>query len=199
MSPAGSSPRGGNHGLIAALCVVFVAAMVGASFAAVPLYRIFCQVTGYQGTVRQAYAAPEKSIERTVTIRFDTNIANGLGWSFRPSERSVTIKVGEVKQVTFLAENRNNIPTTGRASFNVQPDVAGAYFNKLACFCFTDQTLAAGQKVEMPVVFFVDPAMARDPDLDGIDTITLSYSFFPSEAPSKPIAAASPSADRGSL
>ena len=198
MSDAGVSPRN-KHGLVAALCVVFVAAMVGMSFAAVPLYRIFCQVTGYAGTVRQAYAAPEKAIERTVTVRFDTNIGNGLGWSFRPVERAVTIRVGDVKQVTFLAENRGAVPTTGRASFNVQPDGAGAYFNKLSCFCFTDQTLAAGEKIEMPVVFFVDPAMAQDPDLDGIDTITLSYSFFPSDVPAKPVAAAAPSADRGSL
>jgi cytochrome c oxidase assembly protein subunit 11 len=198
MSAAGS-PRAANHGLVAALCVVFVAAMVGMSFAAVPLYRIFCQITGYQGTVRQAYAAPDKTLERTVTVRFDTNMANGLGWSFRPVDRAVTIKVGDVRQVSFVAENRSAVPTTGRASFNVQPDAAGAYFNKLTCFCFTDQTLAAGEKVEMPVVFFLDPAMADDPDLDGIDTITLSYSFFPSDLPSKPLAAAAPSGAGGPL
>jgi cytochrome c oxidase assembly protein subunit 11 len=196
---AAGSPRAANHGLVAALCVVFVAAMVGMSFAAVPLYRIFCQITGYQGTVRQAYAAPDKTLERTVTVRFDTNMANGLGWSFRPVVRAVTIKVGDVRQVSFVAENRSAVPTTGRASFNVQPDAAGAYFNKLTCFCFTDQTLAAGEKVEMPVVFFLDPAMADDPDLDGIDTITLSYSFFPSDLPSKPLAAAAPSGARGPL
>jgi cytochrome c oxidase assembly protein subunit 11 len=183
---------GAGFGLTAAVCAVFVAGMVGMSFAAVPLYRIFCQATGYQGTTRQAAAGPEKTVDRLVTIRFDANIANGLGWSFRPVKRSILVKVGEVATVEFLAENRTGAPTTGHASFNVQPDAAGAYFNKLSCFCLTDQTLAAGQKIEMPVVFFVDPAIADDPDLKGMDTITLSYSFFPADAPSKPLAAANP-------
>jgi cytochrome c oxidase assembly protein subunit 11 len=186
---ATSGRRSAGYGLTAAVCAVFVAAMVGMSFAAVPLYRIFCQATGYQGTVRQATSAPAAAIERTVTVRFDTNIANGLGWSFRPEQRAVTIKVGEVAKVAFIAENRGATPSTGKAAFNVQPDAAGAYFNKISCFCFTDQTLAAGQRVEMPVVFFVDPAVARDPDMNGIDTITLSYTFFPSSEPAKPVAA----------
>jgi cytochrome c oxidase assembly protein subunit 11 len=179
-----------NHGFIAALCVVFVAGMVGMSFAAVPLYRIFCQATGYQGTVRQATSAPASSIDRTVTILFDSNIANGLGWSFRPEQRSVKIKLGEVAKVAFLAENRGTKTSTGKAAFNVQPDGAGAYFNKIACFCFTDQTLTPGEKVEMPVAFFVDPAVAKDPDMREVDTITLSYTFFPSADPAKPVASA---------
>jgi cytochrome c oxidase assembly protein subunit 11 len=179
-----------NHGLVAAVCVVFVAGMVGMSFAAVALYRIFCQATGYQGTPRQATSAPATAIDRTVTVRFDANIANGLGWSFRPEQRSVTIKLGEVAKVAFIAENRGGKVSTGKAAFNVQPDAAGAYFNKIACFCFTDQTLEPGERVEMPVVFFVDPSVTRDADMQGIDTITLSYTFFPSADPAKPVAAA---------
>jgi cytochrome c oxidase assembly protein subunit 11 len=188
MAGAGNPSR--NHGLVAALCVVFVAGMVGMSFAAVPLYRLFCQLTGYQGTTQRAEAAPAAPIDRQVIIRFDSNIANGLGWSFRPEQRSVAIKVGEVATVNFLAENRGTAPSSGTAAFNVTPGEAGAYFNKLACFCFTEQTLAAGEKVEMPVVFFVDPAIAANHELDGVHTITLSYTFFPAAAPARPLAGA---------
>jgi cytochrome c oxidase assembly protein subunit 11 len=197
MAAAGNATR--NHGLVAALCVVFVAAMVGMSFAAVPLYRIFCQVTGYFGTTQRASTAPDAVIDRKVTIRFDSNIANGLGWSFRPEQRSITLKVGEVGEVAFFAENRSGTASSGTASFNVAPAEAGAYFNKLACFCFTEQTLAAGEKADMPVVFFVDPAIADNPELDGVDTITLSYTFFPAAAPARPVAAATESDERGSL
>jgi cytochrome c oxidase assembly protein subunit 11 len=179
-----------NLGLTAAICVVFVAGMVGMSFAAVPLYRIFCQVTGFGGTTQRADIAPEQSLDRTITIRFDGNVANGLGWTFRPLEREITLRIGEVAEVAFVAENRTGQTTTGQATFNVTPNVAGAYFNKLACFCFTKQTLAAGETADMPVQFFVDPAIAEDSQLDYIDTITLSYTFFPSEPPAKPVAAA---------
>ena len=178
-------------GLTAAVCGVFVAAMVGMSFAAVPLYRIFCQATGYNGTPRQADRAPDSILDRVVTVRFDANVGNGLGWSFRPAVREMKIKLGEVGKVAFLAENRGAVPTTGTAAFNVAPDDVGAYFNKIACFCFTDQTLAAGQSTELGVTFFVDPAMANDPDLATTNTITLSYTFYAAPArPAKPIAAA---------
>jgi cytochrome c oxidase assembly protein subunit 11 len=197
MPPA--DPRTRRHSLVAALCIVFVAAMVGMSFAAVPLYRMFCQVTGYFGTTQRASKAPDAAIGRQVTIRFDSNIANGLGWSFRPEQRSITLKVGEVGKVAFFAQNRGATTTSGTASFNVAPAEAGAYFNKIACFCFTEQTLAAGEKVDMPVVFFVDPAIADNPELDGVDTITLSYTFFPAAAPARPVAAATGSDKRGSL
>jgi cytochrome c oxidase assembly protein subunit 11 len=175
-----------NLGLTAAVCVVFVVGMVGMSFAAVPLYRIFCEVTGYGGTTRVAQAAPEKVLDRVVTVRFDSNIGNGLGWSFRPVKRQVQVKLGEVGTVSFLAENRSNRSATGTAAFNVAPDQAGAYFNKIACFCFTDQTLAPGEQKELGVSFFVDPAYADDPNLQNITTITLSYSFYP--AKTKPVA-----------
>ena len=196
---AGPAKPARNIGLTAALCVVFVAGMVGMSFAAVPLYRLFCQVTGYQGTTRQADKAPDRTVDRIVTIRFDANIANGLGWSFRPAQRSIEVKVGEVATVDFLAENRTAEPTTGTAAFNVTPGEAGAYFNKIACFCFTDKTLQAGEKAVLPVMFFVDPSMAVDRDMNVVDTITLSYTFYPAARAPSPVAAAPQPADRGSL
>jgi len=182
---------GSRIGMTAVFCVVFVAAMVGMSYAAVPLYRIFCSLTGYGGTTQRAKATPTAPLGRTVTVRFDANVANGLGWSFRPEQRQVTVKVGEPQEVAFLAENRTSAKNSGLASFNVTPGEAGAYFDKIACFCFSAQTLAAGEAVRMPVVFFVDPSIADDHELDVVDTITLSYTFFPAAAgvvPAKPVA-----------
>jgi cytochrome c oxidase assembly protein subunit 11 len=181
--------RRGNFGVTVAACVVFVAAMVGASFAAVPLYRIFCQATGYNGTVQRAEKAPDKTVDHYVTVRFDTNVGNGLGWSFRPDQRSVRVKLGEIGTMNFRAENIMDTASTGSAVFNVSPDVAGAYFNKLACFCFTEQTLEPHKPQELPVTFFVDPAMLGDVDMSNIDTITLSYTFYPAApAAPKPVA-----------
>ena len=177
-----------NFGVTAAACGVFVVAMVGASFAAVPLYRIFCQATGYGGTTRVARAAPKTVRDRVVTVRFDSNISNNLGWSFRPLQREVQVKLGEVGTVSFRAENRTTETETGTAAFNVAPDQAGAYFNKIACFCFTDRTLKPGEKTDLGVTFFVDPAYADDPNLQNITTITLSYSFYPARP--KPVASA---------
>jgi cytochrome c oxidase assembly protein subunit 11 len=180
-----------DFGLTAAICVVFVAGMVGASFAAVPLYRIFCQVTGYSGTVRQASAAPARIGDRTVTVLFDANVGNGLGWSFRPLERSMKVKLGEVAHATFRAENRTPWTVTGTAAYNVAPDDVGAYFNKLDCFCFTQQTLKPYEAADLGVTFFVDPSFANDADLDTTSTITLSYTFFPVAVPAaRPLAAA---------
>ncbi|WP_421724588.1 cytochrome c oxidase assembly protein [Bauldia sp.] len=168
-------------GLTAALCGVFVAGMVGMAFAAVPLYDLFCRVTGYGGTTQQADVAPETTLDRPISVRFDANIANDLGWSFRPAVREVNLKIGEPGEVVYIAENRSKRPTTGTAVFNVSPLQAGAYFNKIACFCFTEQALAPGESIEMPVTFFVDPAIEQDSDLDGVHTITLSYTFYPAE------------------
>jgi cytochrome c oxidase assembly protein subunit 11 len=190
-APENSSkpPRQINYGVTAAVCVVFVAAMVGASFAAVPLYRIFCQATGYNGTVQRAEKAPDKVLDKYVTVRFDANIGNGLGWSFRPEQRSVRIKLGEIDTVKFRAENLMDTPATASAVFNVSPDVAGAWFNKIACFCFTEQTLQPHEAEDLPVTFFVDPGMAEDLDMSNIDTITLSYTFYPATpAAPKPVA-----------
>lgn len=178
-----------SSGLTVAACVVFVAAMVGASFAAVPLYRVFCQVTGFAGTTQRADAAPAETLNRTVTVRFDSNIGNGLGWSFRPLQREVQVKLGEVGEAKFRVENRTAQTVTGTATFNVTPLEAGAYFNKIACFCFSDQTLAPGQSADLPVQFFVDPAMVNDINVSATDTITLSYTFYPSVNPPRPVAA----------
>jgi cytochrome c oxidase assembly protein subunit 11 len=182
--------RRSSVGFTAAVCLVFVAAMVGAAFAAVPFYRVFCQVTGYGGTTQRAEKAPGETLDRVVTVRFDANIGNGLGWNFRPLQREVQVKLGAVGEAVFRAENRTQRTMTGRATFNVTPGDAGAYFNKIACFCFSDQTLAAGETADMPVTFFVDPAMVKDANLRDTDTITLSYTFYPAENPPQPVAAA---------
>ena len=187
-----------NRGLTAAACAVVVVGMVGMSFAAVPLYRLFCQVTGFGGTTQVATTAPATIGARSVTVRFDSNIASGLGWRFGPKERVMKVRLGEVGETAFLAENRGARPTTGTAAFNVTPAAAGLYFNKIACFCFTEQTLAPGESAEMGLAFFVDPALADDPDLDGITTITLSYTFFPVDADQRePVATAAAPARRG--
>lgn len=179
MTAPETPPRHRNFGITAAALAVFVAAMVGMSFAAVPLYRAFCQATGYNGTVRRAEVAPTTVSDRMVTVRFDANVGNGLGWSFTPAQRSVRVKLGEVATVKFVAENRMPETSTGSAVFNVSPDDVGAYFNKIACFCFTQQTLKANESEELPVSFFVDPAMAKNGELATTDTITLSYTFYP--------------------
>jgi cytochrome c oxidase assembly protein subunit 11 len=192
-APSNEKQSSSRAGLTAAICVVFVAGMVGMSFAAVPLYSIFCQVTGFGGTTQRADAAPERALDREITVRFDGNIANGLGWSFRPRERHIRLRIGDVAEIAFIAQNRGGATSTGTAAFNVTPLAAGAYFNKIACLCFTDQTLEPGEEVEMPVRFFVDPAIAEDSELDYIDAITLSYTFFPTDNPEpKPLAAAPP-------
>ncbi len=163
--------------------------MVGMAYAAVPLYSIFCQVTGYGGTTRRApqqYA--DKILDRDVTIRFDANTV-GLAWDFQPVQRSMTIKIGETVEAHYKATNKLGVPVTGRASFNVVPQLAGSYFNKVECFCFTDQTLQPGETADMPVLFYVDPDIVNAPELKDMKTITLSYTMFPSEG-SKPVAAA---------
>jgi cytochrome c oxidase assembly protein subunit 11 len=191
--PTTPAPRRGlGFGVTAAICVAFVAGMVGMSYAAVPLYRIFCQVTGYDGTTRRADAAPATIADRVVTVRFDSNIGNNLGWDFHPVQREVKIRLGEVGQATFRAENKTAQTLTGRAVFNVTPDAVGAYFNKIACFCFTDETLKAGESEDLGVTFFVDPAYADDPELSTITTITLSYTFFPAKGANDNTAAANP-------
>jgi cytochrome c oxidase assembly protein subunit 11 len=172
-----------SHGLTAAACAVFALSMVGMAFASVPLYRMFCQATGYGGTTQRAEKAPDKALDQTVVVRFDANVANGIGWAFLPEERQVTVKLGEIRMVKFIAENRTDTTTTGLATFNVTPGEVGQYFNKIACFCFSSQTLKPHERVEMPVTFFVDPALATDKENRYTDTITLSYTFFPSAAP----------------
>ncbi|MGH1349647.1 MAG: cytochrome c oxidase assembly protein [Methyloligellaceae bacterium] len=165
---------------VVAIAVVFVVAcMVGLSFAAVPLYAIFCQVTGYDGTTQRASAPADRVINTKVRVRFDANISSDLSWDFKPVQNTVDVKLGESKIIEYTAENTSNVVLTGTAKFKVIPEIAGSYFNKIACFCFTEQKLEPGQKVRMPVEFFVDPDMIDDPDAKGVQEITLSYTFIP--------------------
>jgi cytochrome c oxidase assembly protein subunit 11 len=179
-----------RHLRVALYCSVFVAAMVGMSFAAVPLYDLFCRTTGFGGTPLVAKSAPAQSIERKIMVRFDANVAPGLGWSFAPEQREVELKVGDTQLVHYVAKNLAARASVGTASYNVSPPVAAGYFNKIQCFCFTEQRLAAGEQLEMPVVFFIDPAIDKDAELAGIKEITLSYTFFPAQKKPAPVAAA---------
>jgi cytochrome c oxidase assembly protein subunit 11 len=155
-----------------------LAAMGGLTAAAVPLYRIFCGATGYGGTTQVAHEAPSQVLERTITVRFNTDVSPQLPWTFDPPAHPVRVKVGETALVYFHARNNSDRAITGHAVYNVAPDKAGLYFDKIQCFCFTEQTLKPGQTAEMPVSFFVDPAIMKDRNLDDIETITLSYTFF---------------------
>ncbi|MEM1376762.1 MAG: cytochrome c oxidase assembly protein [Pseudomonadota bacterium] len=163
---------------IAFACLAFFSGMVGMAYASVPLYELFCRVTGFGGTTQVADTAPVQAIDREITVRFDANVSQGLGWDFEPETRSVTMKIGELAEVAYLAKNPLSTGSTGSATFNVTPPAAGAYFNKIECFCFTETTLAPGEDMEMPVVFFVDPDVVNKPEMDGVNTITLSYTFF---------------------
>jgi cytochrome c oxidase assembly protein subunit 11 len=167
-----------SNGALAVLLAGVVAAFVGLAYASVPLYRMFCQVTGYGGTTQVAEAAPAAVGTRKVTVRFNADVNRDLPWGFQPVQREMTVAVGEQSLAFFQATNRSSRPITGTATFNVTPMKAGAYFDKIQCFCFSEQTLAAGQTVDMPVSFFVDPSIAQDPDMDDVSTITLSYTFF---------------------
>lgn len=186
-SAAGRAKRNRRTAVIT-LSVVF--GMVGASFAAVPLYELFCQVTGYGGTTQRADGASDRVLERVVKVQFDANIDTALGWTFEPAQRSVTVRLGETALIDYTAVNGTGHDTVGTAVFNVTPESVGRYFSKIQCFCFTEQRLAAGESATLPVLFFVDPALADDPILDYIDTITLSYTFYPANPAPGPVAGA---------
>ena len=171
---------------IAVACLGFFAGMVGMAYASVPLYQLFCQVTGYGGTTQRVEQASERILDNMINVRFDAN-TNGIGWDFRPKQRQVTIRIGETAQSAYEATNEMSSPTAGTATFNVTPQWAGAYFNKVECFCFTETTLQPGESLDMPVVFFVDPDIVDAPEFTGISTLTLSYTFFPVDDP-KPVA-----------
>ena len=175
---APGSRRSGRNASVALLLAGVALGMVGMAFASVPLYRIFCQVTGFGGTTQVATSAPEESSGRTMKVRFNADVNPTLPWSFQPEQREVTVKLGEQKLVFFRARNLSPQPTNGSATFNVTPLKAGIYFDKTQCFCFDEQHLEPGQEVEMAVSFFVDPAIADDPGLADVTTITLSYTFF---------------------
>jgi cytochrome c oxidase assembly protein subunit 11 len=183
-APATAGRR--NVGVLVA-CLVFVGAMVGMAYAAVPLYDLFCRVTGYNGTTQRVEQASSVILDRTLRVELDTNMASELGWGFEAVEHSVTPRIGETVQVNFRIHNTSDKAETGRAVFNVTPMAAGAYFNKLECFCFTDLTLKPGETREMPVVFFVDPDIVNYQETKDLKVLTLSYTFYPSDKP-KPVA-----------
>ena len=164
--------------IVAIASIGVVASMVGLAYAAVPLYRLFCQVTGYGGTPQTADAASSEIGERIIKVRFNADIGAGLPWRFKPVQRQMTLRVGETGLAFFRAENQGRNAISGQATYNVTPLKAGIYFNKIACFCFTEQRLEPGQTVDMPVSFFIDPEISKDPNLDDVKTITLSYTFF---------------------
>jgi len=178
-----------SNRVVAGICLAFFGGMVGMAYAAVPLYAMFCQMTGYGGTTQRVEQYSDRVLDRKITVRFDANTSGGLPWDFSPVARDVTIRIGETAQAHYTARNAFSTPTAGRATFNVTPEMAGAYFNKVECFCFTDTTLKPGESLDMPVIFFVDPDIVDVPELKDIRTITLSYTFFPIEA-EKPVAAA---------
>ena len=169
-------------------CGAFFFFMVGAAFAAVPLYKAFCQVTGFGGTVRKAEAAPRQILDRKVQIRFDTNV-RGVPFAFKAEQTTQAVPIGDTGLAFFKVTNNSNQPVTARAAYNVLPEQAGAYFQKLECFCFTEQTLKAGETRDFPVVYFVDPRFADDFETKNASEITLSYTFFP--AVNAPVAATS--------
>ena len=161
--------------------LVLIAGMGILSYASVPLYKLFCQVTGYGGTTQQVTGPSSQILERKIKIRFDANTKPTLDWDFQPAQTSIDISVGQNALAFYKAENIGNDPIVGTATFNVTPEKAGVYFNKIDCFCFVEQLLAPQEAVDMPVSFFIDPDIVNDPNLDDVTTITLSYTFFPSE------------------
>jgi cytochrome c oxidase assembly protein subunit 11 len=183
---------------VAAACGAFVALMVGAAYAAVPLYNWFCRATGFGGTPSISAAAPDTTLARKVTVRFDANVAGALPWKFEPEQTSIDIKLGEVATVYYRVTNEAARETLGNASYNVTPLTVGSHFAKINCFCFTEQRMGPGERREMPVVFYIDPALAQDSEQDGLNTITLSYTFYAVRQPAKPVAevAAQPKAGR---
>ncbi len=172
------SSKSRNVSLALSMAAIVVG-MVMLAYASVPLYRLFCQVTGFGGTTQQAATIPQRVLDRHITVRFNTDVSPELPWKFRPVQNKVDVRVGEQTLVHFTARNNGDNATTGVATFNVTPYKAGPYFNKIQCFCFDNQPLEAGETADLPVSFFVDPALADDPDLDDVNTITLSYTFFP--------------------
>ena len=165
---------------MAGILAVVVLGMVGAAYAAVPIYQLFCQVTGFGGTTQKSAGNAKGIIDREITVRFDSNVGGDLPWKVTPAA-PITDKIGTVETINFVARNLTNKPVTGQAIFNVVPEQTGIYFNKIECFCFTEQTLQPGEEVQMPVTFFVDPDIAENADLDTVRNITLSYTFYASE------------------
>ncbi len=187
-----ATKQGRCHGAIVVILIAVLAGMTGLTFASVPLYRIFCGATGFGGTTQRAQAAPDQISRRLIKVSFDAQTAPGLDWDFRPLTSAVTVHPGAQTQVLFRAVNRSAKAITARAVYNVTPTKIGIYFDKLQCFCFSNQTLEPGQHADMGVVFFVDPDMLKDPDTREVRAITLSYTMFRAVTASPPSAAATP-------
>jgi cytochrome c oxidase assembly protein subunit 11 len=187
--------------VVASICGFVVVFMVGASYAAVPFYDWFCRATGFNGTTQVATSAPSDApLQRKISVRFDANVGPGLPWKFEPEQNEIEVRIGEVVTVFYTVTNQAARTTTGVAAYNVAPLTVGAYFQKINCFCFTEQTMGPGEKREMPVVFYVDPALAKGSENDGLNTITLSYTFYPVRDPApKPLAAGEGDKRKGSL
>src|SRR6266403_4969303 len=179
---------------VASICGFVVVLMVGASYAAVPFYNWFCRATGFNGTTQVATVAPSSApLSRKIAVRFDANVAPGLPWKFEPEQTEIEVNIGQVVTVFYSVTNQSARITTGQAAYNVAPLTVGAYFQKINCFCFTEQTMGPGEKREMAVVFYVDPKLAADSENDGLNTITLSYTFYPVREPApKPVATSEP-------
>jgi cytochrome c oxidase assembly protein subunit 11 len=180
-----SKRKRGRDLIVAAACGAFVAVMVGAAFAAVPFYNWFCRTTGFGGTTQVASIAPAGMLDRKITVRFDANVAPGLPWRFAPEVNSIDLRIGEVATVYYDVVNTSARATEAQAAYNVTPPTVGAYFTKINCFCFTEQRLGPGEKRQMAVVFYVDPALVKDSDQDDLNTITLSYTFYPLREPER--------------
>jgi cytochrome c oxidase assembly protein subunit 11 len=176
--------------VVAACCGAVVAGMVGAAYASVPFYNWFCKTTGFGGTTQVAESAPDHVLRRTLTIRFDSNVSSGLPWKFEPEQNAIQVRIGEVATVRYKVVNEAAREIAAQASYNVSPPTVGAYFDKINCFCFTEQRLKAGETREMTVVFYVDPSIAKDRDQNDLTTITLSYTFYRLREPEQPVAEA---------
>jgi len=183
-----------RHRATALWCAALVAGMVGAAYASVPLYRLFCQVTGFDGTPRIANTPSTQVLDKTVDIRFDANVAPGLAWRFEPARTTLKVRIGENTLAFYRTTNLSDRPLRGTATYNVLPEQAAPFFNKLECFCFKEQLLQPGETLEMPVSFFIDPQIVGDKDAHGVRHITLSYTFYP-VAPPQPGLAERPATD----
>jgi len=175
-------PANGRNRRVALTGLAVAAGMLGLGFASVPLYRLFCEATGFGGTTQRTseeVASKVKPVADTISIRFDANVERGMPWQFKPLQTTDQITIGVRDMALFWAKNTSDHPITGTASFNVEPEQVGKYFNKIQCFCFTEQTLKPGEEVRMPVLYYVDPAILNDPDAKGVEQITLSYTFHP--------------------
>jgi len=182
MSESRTRPSMRRDAIVAATCGAVVGLMVCAAYAAVPLYNWFCRATGFNGTTQVAKAAPDHVVDRTITVRFDANVSGGLPWKFEPEQVSMTVRLGEVVTANYIVTNEAARETVGLAAYNVAPLNYGAYFQKINCFCFSEQRMKPGEKREMAVVFYVDPKILNDSDYQKTDAITLSYTFYPQRA-----------------